>query len=79
MKRFDVKGFPTLKWFPAGSLKPEDYNSGRDLDSLANFVTEKAGVRSNIKPPAPKVATQLTAANFEQIVMDPEADVLVEL
>ena len=25
---YDVKGFPTLKWFPAGSLKPEDYSGG---------------------------------------------------
>jgi len=24
-----------LKWFPAGSSEPIDYQSGRDLDSLA--------------------------------------------
>lgn len=27
-EQFDVKGFPTLKWFPAGSDKPEDYSGG---------------------------------------------------
>lgn len=26
-----------LKWFPAGSSEPVDYNSGRDLDSLVNL------------------------------------------
>ena len=28
-KEFDVKGFPTIKWFPASSLTPEDYSGGR--------------------------------------------------
>ncbi|KAJ1557103.1 hypothetical protein HK405_000829, partial [Cladochytrium tenue] len=39
--RFEVKGFPTIKWFPKGSTKPEDYSGGRDMDSLVKFVTEK--------------------------------------
>jgi protein disulfide-isomerase A6 len=25
---------PALKWFPANSLEPVDYNGGRDLESL---------------------------------------------
>lgn len=34
-KRFGVQGFPTLKWFDGKSDKPEDYNGGRDLESLS--------------------------------------------
>lgn len=75
--RFAVQGFPTLKWFPAGSDTPVDYEGGRDLDALASFVTDKSGVRSKIKPPAPPAAVQLTASNFDDIVLDQNKNVLV--
>lgn len=47
--KFGVSGFPTIKWFPKGVTaddvdKVEDYNSGRDLDSFANFIKEKTGI-----------------------------------
>lgn len=48
-----VKGFPTLKWYPPGSTEPEEFQSGRDLESIAKLVTEKSGTKSNIKPPPP--------------------------
>lgn len=66
--RFGVRGYPTLKWFPAGSLEAEDYSGGRDLDSLAKFVTSKSGVKSTIKPPPPGAAVELTAENFDDVV-----------
>lgn len=66
--RFGIRGYPTLKWFPPGSLEPEDYSGGRDLDSLAKFVTQKSGVKSTIKPPPPGAAVELTAENFDDIV-----------
>src|SRR6478609_4746562 len=34
-KRFGVQGFPTLKWFDGKSDKPEEYQGGRDLESLS--------------------------------------------
>lgn len=73
-----IKGFPTLKWYPAGSTEPEDFNSGRDLESIAKLVTEKSGKKSTIKPPPPPAATQLTSRNFDEIVMKEGKDVLVE-
>lgn len=41
--RFDVHGYPTLKWFPKGETTPEEYEGGRDLESLSAFVTQKSG------------------------------------
>ncbi|SPO21998.1 probable protein disulfide-isomerase precursor [Ustilago trichophora] len=73
-----IKGFPTLKWYPAGSTVAEEFNSGRDLDSIAKLVTEKSGKKSTIKPPPPPAAEQLTSRNFDQIVLNEEKDVLVE-
>jgi len=37
----DVKGFPTLKWGDPNNL--EDYEGGRDYDSLKKFAEEKLG------------------------------------
>ncbi|SJX61895.1 probable protein disulfide-isomerase precursor [Sporisorium reilianum f. sp. reilianum] len=73
-----IKGFPTLKWYPAGSTEPEEFNSGRDLDSIAKLVAEKSGKKSTIKPPPPPAAEQLTSRNFDKIVLDEAKDVLVE-
>lgn len=49
-KKYDVQGFPTLKWFPGNGADPEDYQSGRDFDSLARFVADKSGVKVKTAP-----------------------------
>lgn len=77
-KRVGIKGFPTLKWYPAGSKEPEDFTGGRDLDSIAKFVTEKSGKKSSIKPPPPPAAEQLSSRNFDELVLNNDKDVLVE-
>ncbi|KAL9714096.1 hypothetical protein Ac2012v2_002404 [Leucoagaricus gongylophorus] len=74
--KYDVKGFPTLKWFDAAG-EHEKYESGRDLDSLVAFVTQKSGVKSSIKPPPPPETTILDVYNFDEIVMDPSKNILV--
>ncbi|KAK2770890.1 hypothetical protein FQN53_005299 [Emmonsiellopsis sp. PD_33] len=76
-KRFGVQGFPTLKWFDGKSDKPEEYNGGRDLESLTKFVSEKTG----IKPKGAKGAKEssvkmLTDASFKSAIGG-GADVLV--
>lgn len=75
--KYGVTGFPTLKWFPAGSTEAQDYTGGRDLDSLVGFVTQNSGVKSNIKPPPPPAALQLDAGNFDDIALDDNKNVLV--
>jgi protein disulfide-isomerase A6 len=75
--KYDVKGYPTIKFFPYGSTTPEDYNSGRSAEDLANFMNEKAGSKIRI-PKEPSFVVDLTPSNYDQIVMDSNKDVLVE-
>eukprot|EP00898_Chlorokybus_atmophyticus_P005809 jgi/Chlat1/6229/Chrsp44S05815 len=75
--KFDVKGYPTIKWFNKDSSKPDDYNSGRTADDLVAFVNGKIGTNLKVKK-APTAVTVLTDATFDAIVKDPTKDVLVE-
>jgi len=63
-QRFDISGFPTLKFFPLGSKTPSDYESGRDLDSLVDFVEKNAGVKSQRVEPFSYVKN-LDSSNFD--------------
>ncbi|EXJ94188.1 protein disulfide-isomerase A6 [Capronia coronata CBS 617.96] len=76
-KRFGVQGFPTLKWFDGkpGS-QPEDYNGGRDLESLTKFIVEKTGVKVKGPKKAPSHVEMLTDTTFKQEVGG-DKDVLV--
>jgi len=76
--RFDVHGYPTLKWFPKGSTTPEDYNGGRGLDELTAFVTQKSGAKSKTKKSAASNVVVLDSSNFDKVVKDTSKDVLVE-
>ena len=42
---FDVKGFPTIKWFAPGSLKPEDYTGGRTAGACVGVGVGVGGGR----------------------------------
>lgn len=37
-RRFNIGGYPTLLWYPKGSKNHESYNSGRDAQSILNWV-----------------------------------------
>lgn len=67
-KRFGVQGFPTLKFFDGKSDKPVDYNGGRDLESLQNFITEKTGVRAKRKQAPPSNVVYLTDSTFKKTI-----------
>jgi len=75
--RFDVHGYPTIKWFPKGSTTPEDYSGGRSLEDLTAFVTQKSGAKSKVKKTASNVVI-LDGSNFDKVVNDASKDVLVE-
>ena len=76
--RFDVKGFPTLKWFSKGSKKPEEYNGGRELDDLAAFIAGKTGLQAKIVKPVTHVK-HLTSVDFDSTVKVGGVNALVEL
>ena len=41
--RFGVQGYPTLKFFPAGSSEPIDYDGEREVSDLVSFINEQTG------------------------------------
>lgn len=76
-KKHGVQGFPTLKWFDGKSSTPEEYNGGRDLDSLIKFVSEKSGAKpKGLKQPEPSYVVDLTDSTFGEEIGG-EKDVLV--
>jgi len=75
-RRFGVQGFPTLKWFDGNSDEPEDYNGGRDLESLSDFIIQKTGIKVKAKKAAPSAVEMLTDASFKTQVGS-DKDVLV--
>jgi len=66
-QRFDISGFPTLKYFPMGTKTPTDYESGRDIDSLINFVETNSGVKSQ-KIEAFSYVKTLDSSNFDSTI-----------
>lgn len=79
--RFGVTGFPTLKFFPKGWKKgdtPETYNGGRTFDDIANYISDKSGAKYKKAKATPSAVVDLNAKNFNEIVMDPSKNVLVE-
>jgi protein disulfide-isomerase A6 len=47
--RFGIKGFPTLKWFPAGSQEPEEFSGGRSAADIVSWINDKAGTKAFVK------------------------------
>ena len=75
-KKFGVQGFPTLKWFDGKIDKAQEYNSGRDLESLQKFVQEKSGVKPKTKAKLPSQIVMLDNQSFKEKV-GKDQDVLV--
>ncbi|KAF3908389.1 Thioredoxin [Orbilia brochopaga] len=82
-QKFDVKGFPTLKWFDGKSKDPVTYDSGRTLDALTDYVSTKTGIKLKggkgaAKKEAPSAVKVLTDANFDPTIQDRSKSVLVK-
>jgi protein disulfide-isomerase A1 len=41
--KFDIKGFPTLKWFIRGSSHPVDYEGGRTAPEIVQWISKTTG------------------------------------
>ena len=43
-ERFEIQGFPTLKFFPAGeTVETVDYKEERSAEAIIKFINERAG------------------------------------
>lgn len=71
-KKFDIQGYPTLKFWNNGSKS--DYDGPRDADGIVQWIREKTD--PNFKPP-PSDVLVLTQENFTNIVADKDI-ILVE-
>ncbi|CAO2836606.1 unnamed protein product [Amaranthus hypochondriacus] len=75
--KFDVSGYPTIKWFPKGSLEPKKYEGARTAEALTEYVNMEGG--TNVKIAAvPSDVVILSSENFDEVVLDKSKDVLVE-
>ncbi|KAG6434121.1 hypothetical protein SASPL_105743 [Salvia splendens] len=84
--KYGVSGYPTIQWFPKGSLEPKKwvivflevlYEGARTAETLAEYVNNEGG--TNVKIAAvPSNVVVLTPANFNEVVLDEKKDVLVE-
>jgi protein disulfide-isomerase A1 len=64
--QFDVKGYPTLKWFVDGELA-SDYNGGRDAEGIVQWIKKKTG---------PAAVTLETTESLEDMEDDSEVIIL---
>jgi protein disulfide-isomerase A6 len=49
--KFDVKGYPTIKYFVDGDMEGQDYQGGRDYDSLLAHATDNLSVKCDVTNP----------------------------
>ncbi|BAT86113.1 probable protein disulfide-isomerase A6 [Vigna umbellata] len=75
--KYGVSGYPTIQWFPKGSLQPKKYEGARTAEALAAFVNLEAGTNVKIAS-APSSVVILSPDNFDEVVLDETKDVLVE-
>jgi protein disulfide-isomerase A6 len=51
--KFEIRGYPTIKYFKDGDVSSgEDYQGGRDFDSLKDFVMDQLEVKCNVYEPS---------------------------
>ncbi|KAJ0513857.1 putative protein disulfide-isomerase [Helianthus annuus] len=75
--KYGVSGYPTIQWFPKGSLEPKKYEGARTAEALVEFVNLEGGTNVKIAT-VPSSVVVLNSDNFDEVVLDGKKDVLVE-
>ncbi|CAA6654374.1 unnamed protein product [Spirodela intermedia] len=71
--KYGVTGYPTIQWFPKGSLEPKcKYEGPRTAEDLAEFVNTEGDCDNSFK------CCRADIRDFDEIVLDGTKDVLVE-
>ncbi|KAG6785050.1 hypothetical protein POTOM_010773 [Populus tomentosa] len=70
--KYGVSGYPTLQWFPKGSLEPKKYEGPRTAEALAEFVNNEGGTAaaSFIKSVSPSHLSISDKTGLSAIVFD---------
>jgi len=57
--KYDVSGYPTIKYFPKDGSEPVSYEGGREVDEFVKYLNEKVGTKrtpeGNLLPEAGRV------------------------
>jgi len=73
----DIKGLPTLKWYPKGNKEGIVYSGDRELREFERFING-GYIKSEDVPETQGNVIDLVGTQFEKIVMDPTKDVFVK-
>mgnify|MGYP006136148529 FL=1 len=78
MKKYEVNGFPAIKWFQGGQLVDTgvSYTGGRTAEDMVEFVNSRLGLDKKLKSP-PEHTESLTPNSFDSFSLDPNRGVLV--
>ncbi|CAH0486649.1 unnamed protein product [Peronospora farinosa] len=75
--KFEITGFPKLKYFRKGSTEAEDYEGGRSEEDFVTFLNEKAGTNVRVAKERSYV-TALSDASFDAEVIHSKKHAIVE-
>nr|CCC91291.1 putative protein disulfide isomerase [Trypanosoma congolense IL3000] len=75
--RFDVSGYPTLLFFPAGSQKPDKYEEAREAKAMVSFLNNRIKGLNIFIPREAKYVLELSASNFDNVALDAQKDAFV--
>lgn len=67
-ERFQVRGFPTIKWFPRGRPTDSmDYNSGRTAEAMLEFIKKQIEYDNSfaVVPPLSEIAIKFTEGEVD--------------
>jgi len=81
--KYDVQGFPTIKFFAAGDKTPVSYEGAREASAFVEFMNEKAGaertVSGALKENAGRVAAMdELAAKFKDAKTPEERQAIID-